>query len=1138
MDEFSRFQAHLRSSNAEGGVSPSVPAADDEAIQDRVSTQGEGVDFDGESLNVFRGRSYPPISHSDTFGGRWEITSQPHIPTRLQRQRPTDSGTNLPNLGPASVHDDAIQRTLPKLGREKSQSPKNALGETSETIDSSLLLTPWESKTGSTGADEEFDEEWPCLLCDFVTKTRFVLKRHLNDLHYSPWFYLCPERGCDVVADGQHQIKEHVCRSHDRQASHSEIDSCRQWRSRPPFCPVCSRLTDSWNHFYECLLGHSRAKWAERIWAERTEAFGLDSSSNSAALALPKPGMRRLTETRETSHISLKSPTPGSSSFSQLLQLLQPEKAAQNSTEGAPNLNSADRSPLRRLKATEKRQALSQSDEFVAQRARERRHVHGNVDYRNVTNPLRDSMRRAEHANESKGTRTSSSWLKRSIKGDFSQTPHQDNGRKSALRGTSSLSESSSIPRSEDRSSTSSMETAITSPEEDEEDIDAGIPDNGDMEHILCPVTYYGKLDMLEAKTAELCGIRQGPKVQDGPLSECLRVFGGVSDALRNLHAEGFCGSVMSIFVEDQSRADVANTVHIALHEIARLVIWCDQPVFMPNLLIRFCSEMVRKLVGDSFLDQYPESSSSELVCCRFLSTVLSIGVVSFSGSHVCRFDQNLWGQEMNEISVGCGYSFFPRQLACLKDFIGGPAWVLCKSRPQAERKRLKVSLMVQDLQELWGPVWLNSGTPEAGLAVRTERGYIVPLPCQTTSQVDEIECHWAKESPGRINREQPILLSSTSRILIGTDSGITTGLTHNLDCQSDIARIQAHIHHQLPIAGTCKEHVTGGDYEVQMTGGQFVNVSLVKKFKRYPMRTRKMSLIEECKNPKVKLIPLLKLRIGLEVSACTGNAQRVTLWDALRLSQKRPCHPGRVSYCDHEVADKNCIRSCWTRCSPTDDVDSDVNIPRESSKMGTADVRRLIIDAIIALEHTGIDHEGNLQACWPFTDIRRTRCIKRSTGNESNNWLRAVEDTREVATFAVVSQRCLEFQHSVLSRPCSITCRPNIRKIKNVLSTRILLSPSIELSCKKTVPDCSEPGVPLCHERLSPGDTFVVGEAVLAIKKIVPGRQSVVIATSVNNPVQSRMTKALVGWKAPKYCEDADPELALGLSVVALVIY
>jgi hypothetical protein len=125
-------------------------------------------------------------------------------------------------------------------------------------------------------------------------------------------------------------------------------------------------------------------------------------------------------------------------------------------------------------------------------------------------------------------------------------------------------------------------------------------------------------------------------------------------------------------------------------------------------------------------------SGSNPLEVVRDICTMLSIGLVSFSGSHVCRFDINLWEEEVEEISTEFhSFIFQPRKLACLDDFIGGPAWIL-RGRyweEEQEPQGAKLSLTVQDVQELWGPVSLLGGTADEAPVIRTERGFIVPLP-------------------------------------------------------------------------------------------------------------------------------------------------------------------------------------------------------------------------------------------------------------------------------------------------------------------------------------------------------------------------------------------------------------------------
>jgi hypothetical protein len=116
----------------------------------------------------------------------------------------------------------------------------------------------------------------------------------------------------------------------------------------------------------------------------------------------------------------------------------------------------------------------------------------------------------------------------------------------------------------------------------------------------------------------------------------------------------------------------------------------------------------------------------------------------------------------------------------------------------------------------------------------------------------------------------------------------------------------------------------------------------------------------------------------------------------------------------------------------------------RQIPKLTNTEARRIIVDSILALQDTGVDHEGSLQAWWPFTDSPITRRIPQTTRCQSNNWVSMVKDTRDVSAFAVVNQHCLEFRDQCFVRKCSATLKvADVRFNHNIFHTRILLKPS-----------------------------------------------------------------------------------------------
>lgn len=193
-----------------------------------------------------------------------------------------------------------------------------------------------------------------------------------------------------------------------------------------------------------------------------------------------------------------------------------------------------------------------------------------------------------------------------------------------------------------------------------------------------------------------------------------------------------------------------------------------------------------------------PQLAPCELLpSLRFLCKVLSVGLISFAGSHVCRFDINLRDESVETIPVRFGLKFTLRKLACLDEFIGGLAWILGKHDSTASPETgIKVSLTVQDFKQLWGPIWLLGGTPFEAPAIKTEMGFINPLSDQHQNDIQhrdlpyEVVCHWTKQPLQTLTlneRQQNLLLITRTRILIGTTSDAGNfGFAVNDECRRD----------------------------------------------------------------------------------------------------------------------------------------------------------------------------------------------------------------------------------------------------------------------------------------------------------------------------------------------------------------
>ncbi|KAJ5634279.1 hypothetical protein N7528_002121 [Penicillium herquei] len=673
-----------------------------------------------------------------------------------------------------------------------------------------------------------------------------------------------------------------------------------------------------------------------------------------------------------------------------------------------------------------------------------------------------------------------------------------------------------------------STEKVLTEPNLDDNMPATVLGELHDLDPVLNAGAYYAKLDMIELKTAEICGLSHGPlNLDNATMNELEDICVSCINAFEYMQSEGFCGEEISIMIEDGCLPDIAHTVRLSRNDID----------WRPVLSYLISSVFPARLESLSTLESSPLGGylaslgiqTSPVALAKMLCAITTIGLLSFSGSHVCRFDESVWGQEIDEIHVGAGLSFRRRELACLRNFIGGPIWVLGKSEQSMQpAHRLKISLLVQDLQDLWGPAWLVGRTPEEGKVIRTERGYIVPVPKdQQHARFTEIECHWTESLKGLPENNDPILFNSTSRILIGTDIDNYLGLVVNAECkpETSVQLLQPHVANNLnySVLGTQNASHSWEDREYQVQVGfssqygQTANITVVHK--RHSMKSMKETIISEyakisCNERRFQAI--LTLQIGLEISACTGNAQRRSLWDVLRLSNTEIGGLSNIK-CDHEVGDLDCVRLCWTKLSKQE-------LCRDRA-------RKVLVNTIRRLRHTGINQQGDLEAHWHFVSIPTSNYMP---STRYNRWFSVVRDTKETATFAVMSQRCLEFLDWGQEGLCSKLVNSNefLRRKTYLLIQalpRTRPSPKYQLLRSRRPPSLEPHVCPF--QELSPGELFRLGNVPLKLKRKFEEYKTAVLVYACVSSLN--LTPSTV----PDFRELINPELNVG-KPVPVVIY
>ncbi|KAF5677351.1 WD repeat-containing protein [Fusarium heterosporum] len=156
--------------------------------------------------------------------------------------------------------------------------------------------------------------------------------------------------------------------------------------------------------------------------------------------------------------------------------------------------------------------------------------------------------------------------------------------------------------------------------------------------------------------------------------------------------------------------------------------------------------------------------------------------------------------------------------------------------------------------------------------------------------------------------------------------------------------------------------------------------------------------------------LSFLEFYWGVRVSFCTGVAQRVLLRELVAdlLPAFAECYPNQTTRAlwakllgpEHQVIER-------FKRTVSNQVPLPVwleNLPEDLRKL----VRSLINDIFLTLKDTGLNPDGkHFSVAWPQTGFIN-RCFRVSI-NEHNRWLPMLAGSAECATFAYISNTCLE---------------------------------------------------------------------------------------------------------------------------------
>lgn len=584
------------------------------------------------------------------------------------------------------------------------------------------------------------------------------------------------------------------------------------------------------------------------------------------------------------------------------------------------------------------------------------------------------------------------------------------------------------------------------------------------IDHILEPETYYNELEMLEKKVVEGClsstfvyisGLFHDPalKATYTKSKECTYSLATLVNAIignfDQLEHFGFCKDEFSVFIlraagshridhsdpsilgarTNDSITDSITGCQIEAKVVRRSLLRSMASHLASALGARLHSGMVmvsdnHRLHSDGIeqlglfaghvlrtfgLTGFAVTTSSteedHLLIFTALVLVLALGLSSYAGSHasdMLTHQKGLIDQKCLRIgreAWGTCIDFTQTKLACLSEFVGGPVWTFSSTRLENSCRNISDGTLVittKILADLWGPVTILYASSDESLiaALRVERGTIIAT---ASEENDSVKCHWF-EWGAKLPKLVPF--RATSVMVIGMNHTSVLNTSGDFIVTPDCPGRWRHIGCNITL-GCYPDHWELDSIGYSIGFSKIFTAGLTATHKKMPGRSRKAVLVEtwqgDYPDPNT-----LRARIGLEVSGCTGSAQRIELWQLFRLNVIK-------KYV--ELTHRKHLPALQDVDIPSFTSAFDNGFDRFLEHWGHESFResaiKIIRSILQILAFTGPTKNDILRA-WRVGNEPNGVEIQSDASQSRHEWIRLLADTHLEAALCLVSDRCL----------------------------------------------------------------------------------------------------------------------------------
>lgn len=510
-----------------------------------------------------------------------------------------------------------------------------------------------------------------------------------------------------------------------------------------------------------------------------------------------------------------------------------------------------------------------------------------------------------------------------------------------------------------------------------------------------------------------------------GEISHDSNVIHGVLRNINRMREANFCGPTISALVADSSRPGVANLQPIQERDIRRLFDayqdYLEGPMasspteatrllrscvtFLDGCLLAWTS--IRLAIRERHIDSREILDRRLLYVSRAVSRFLDLATISYCGAHLERIDEMYLETTLGHFSIPCdvtGTSIIMarRTLRCLGGYLRDrPVWVFqtIKEASPLLSEPLYISATLHDFADVFGPVWQTTASQNSSAVLKYNvgKGFIVPWRRNSRDPIllpGEVFCHWTEDIENLEGADN--FPRSYERLLIGAGKFLTPNW-HCRTTQDDFTR-------EMRAKKLCRAF--GTSYPSKYRESQTVQVGFAssygvglnysEEYKRREGVTLKDAVVASwTSEAEGRDIQIIKHLYGVEVSACTDNARRRSLFQILQSTTLK-------RYLRDHTEIKRSELEKYLQALDSDDVDSFIRRYKRNRKS----FGKILAKCFEVLKGTGTDSDLCLTAFWS-PDNGGIYAVQYP--HVRHRWTGILADSPDTCTFAIVTNVCLE---------------------------------------------------------------------------------------------------------------------------------